>query len=334
MEKKDVEKIFAKFGKIEETLLIVKKEKPVNYAYITFENSRDAMMAINLKYIKLDYQKALRVVYSRPKFSDSMLQKIHPALKNHIRCIQGGFKQYCPKDFVNIERNILGTGQTLYYTGLPRIFNFENSNFMGDDCNNDGNIAHKNEEIRKLYDPWYGYQTDYDYNQQITPDSNQQTTQAYDYGYYGYNYDYNNQSSPYYQKATALPEQSYEVSYQNNNLDTYAYDQKDQSNRFYDNYNYNNYSNHKNAYYEQNCYENYDKTGSFEYSEYMKDYDGVNSYHNSGDAHYDAQQNNYAYDMQYTTQNYAEDNSTMVPSNVNKNEISGDIQPQNFQYIS
>ena len=207
-----------------------------------------------------------------------MLQKVHPALRNHIRCIQGGFKQYCPKDFVNIERNILGSGQTLYYTGLPRIFNFENAYFMQDEANFGGNYAYKNEEIKKLYDPWYGYQTECDYNQQ--------TTQAYDHGYYDYNYEYNNQSSPYYQKATSLPEQSHEVSYHNNNLGTYAYDQKDQSNGFYDYYAYNNYPNHNNAYYEQNCYENYDKKGSFEYGEYMKDYDGINSYNSSGDAHY------------------------------------------------
>ena len=77
-----------------------------------------------------------------------MLQKVHPALRNHIRCIQGGFKQYCPKDFVNIERNILGSGQTLYYTGLPRIFNFENAYFMQDDSNFGGNYAYKNEEIK------------------------------------------------------------------------------------------------------------------------------------------------------------------------------------------
>ena len=224
--KKNIEDIFSKFGKIEETLLIVKKEKHVNYAYVTFSSTREAIMVVTMKYIKLD-KTTLRVVYSRPKFSNSMLQKIHPWLREHIKCIQGGFRQYCPQEFDQLEQSIQNSEQNLYYTGLPRNFDFENASFLDGTYKNYYKIPNNSFSSNCHNSNWYGYgnQDGYQYPQKY-----------FEPRPYAYDMPYTNQNYVYVPVPIAVPHEPQNDSYYQNDYNNYPIPQANPCENNFTNY--------------------------------------------------------------------------------------------------
>lgn len=110
--KVDLEKIFGKFGEIEEIILIEKDERTINFAYVTYFDSNAAKNCVKQKYYDSGEELKMSVMFARPKFSKKMLIGIHPVLKEYIKNVQKGLKPYNPKDFIYLQDIVL-KGMTL-----------------------------------------------------------------------------------------------------------------------------------------------------------------------------------------------------------------------------
>lgn len=107
-----LEKTFGVYGEIEEIILIEKEKRNINFAYITYFDTESAQKCVTAPEPKICAGTRLSVVFARPKFSKKMLLEIPPLLKEYIRQIQKGMKEYDPKDFVNLRVEVLGETST------------------------------------------------------------------------------------------------------------------------------------------------------------------------------------------------------------------------------
>lgn len=90
LKKCDVEKMFGKFGEIEEIILIVKEERTINFAYVTYFSSDHAKKCVKQHYFETGEDLKISVIFARPKFSKKMLIGINPILKDYIKNVQKG----------------------------------------------------------------------------------------------------------------------------------------------------------------------------------------------------------------------------------------------------
>jgi hypothetical protein len=107
-----LEKTFGVYGEIEEIILIEKEKRNINFAYITYFDTESAQKCVTAPEPKICAGTRLTVVFARPKFSKKMLLEIPPLLKECIRQIQKGLKEYDPKDFVNLRVEVMGETST------------------------------------------------------------------------------------------------------------------------------------------------------------------------------------------------------------------------------
>jgi hypothetical protein len=110
--KKDLEKTFGVYGQIEEIILIEKEKRSINFAYITYFDTKSAQKCVTAPEAKICAGTRLSVVFARPKFSKKMLLEIPPLLKEYISQIQKGLREYDPKDFVNLRVEVVGETST------------------------------------------------------------------------------------------------------------------------------------------------------------------------------------------------------------------------------
>jgi RNA recognition motif-containing protein len=110
--KKDLENTFGVYGEIEEIIVIEKEKRSINFAYITYFDTESAQKCVTAPETKVCAGTRLSVVFARPKFSKKMLLEIPPLLKEYIRQIQKGLKEYDPKDFVNLRVEVVGETST------------------------------------------------------------------------------------------------------------------------------------------------------------------------------------------------------------------------------
>lgn len=110
--KSDLEKSFMVYGEIEEIILIEKEKRSINFAYISYFDTESARRCVQGPEIKYSAGSKLSVIFARPKFSKKMLLDIPPLLKEYIRQIQKGLKEYDPKDFVNLHVEVVNDFST------------------------------------------------------------------------------------------------------------------------------------------------------------------------------------------------------------------------------
>ena len=120
--KSDLEKSFMVYGEIEEIILIEKEKRSINFAYISYFDTESARRCVQGPEIKYSAGSKLSVIFARPKFSKKMLLDIPPLLKEYIRQIQKGLKEYDPKDFVNLQLLQLLTKYKLVFLKLQLMW--------------------------------------------------------------------------------------------------------------------------------------------------------------------------------------------------------------------
>lgn len=98
--KEDLEETCSKFGDIEETRLIIRKELPINYAFINYYEYSSAEKCIDQAIVKTPSGTELEVYYAKPKFSEFKFKKIDPLLREYLIAVKEGLIPYNPKDFV------------------------------------------------------------------------------------------------------------------------------------------------------------------------------------------------------------------------------------------
>jgi RNA recognition motif-containing protein len=101
--KHDIKNTLAIYGPIDGVILIAKEKREINFAYVCFSGSESARMCVDSKHLILNENNQLSFVFARPKFSKRMLINMPALLKEYIRQIQKGLKEYDPKDFASLE---------------------------------------------------------------------------------------------------------------------------------------------------------------------------------------------------------------------------------------
>lgn len=106
-EKNQIVETFSQFGEVHQVNIIHRTDRVNNFAYVTFVDSKSAVETVNHKFLELEEDFKIRISYAKPNFTKRMLFKVNPALRNYLKKIQNGKKEYDPADFIQFEQTIL-----------------------------------------------------------------------------------------------------------------------------------------------------------------------------------------------------------------------------------
>jgi len=106
-EKNQIVETFKQFGEVHQVNIIHRTDRVNNFAYVTFVDSKSAVAAVNHKFLELEANFKIRISYAKPNFTKRMLFKVNPALRNYLKKIQNGKKEYDPAEFIQFEQTIL-----------------------------------------------------------------------------------------------------------------------------------------------------------------------------------------------------------------------------------
>ena len=106
-EKNQIVEAFEQFGEVHQVNIIHRTDRVNNFAYVTFVDSKSAVATVNYKFLELEANFKIRISYAKPNFTKRMLFKVNPALRNYLKKIQNGKKEYDPAEFIQFEQTIL-----------------------------------------------------------------------------------------------------------------------------------------------------------------------------------------------------------------------------------
>lgn len=232
IKKDDLYKIFEKFGDIEEIILLEKRERPINFAYVTFYKHLSAKKCVEKKSFDCNSEKKMIAIYARPKFTKKMLTDLHPVIVEYIVSIEEGRKQYHPKDFKYLQDVILKDQRFVHYSNDQQVADLSQGmfNFDFQKRNDHPNFPQQRNYVDAQYYNPTMMQNSY---MNSGADVNKNT-----YQYQDYYYDNNQQNDIYNQSQNSAV---YQQNYSRN--DGYYNQQPNQD--YYDNcyYNENNWQN-------------------------------------------------------------------------------------------
>lgn len=105
--------LFKSFGPIKDVLIIDRKDRNNNFAYVQFKDTISAKNCVAKKGITTEEGQKYPAYYANPIFSNNMLEMVHLDLKGYISDIQKQIKVYSPKGFGIIQAKILKKGESL-----------------------------------------------------------------------------------------------------------------------------------------------------------------------------------------------------------------------------
>ena len=111
--KRALEKILEKFGKIEENTYVPMDKLNYNYSFVIFEKHESAKECVDAQKLFINESSYLRVSYSKPKVSSVLLEKIRSKfLRDYIEGLKSEKTQLCPEEFEKLYQkhylNLMG----------------------------------------------------------------------------------------------------------------------------------------------------------------------------------------------------------------------------------
>lgn len=320
--KSDLHDIFEPFGEIDEIILIEKLKKPVNFAYVTFMDTKCAQKLCKKGTVSFGKDLNLPVVYARPKFSKKMLNNIPAEIRDYIRNIQRKITDYDPEEFAKIEDWVMdhydikdkeafynSTANSIYLnntsnatympkTGSSGTFNPGSNDYIKGSVNSNfkqsDKTVHSSKDFYEFPPNMQPVQSQQNYTYSSYQHHPPPPAQNYNYGSQQYN-DYYNQIYPVHNN---LPHSSQ------------TYQQQPQYN-----------ANYPGQYYQQNNY--YSQNGQPQNNSY-------NDYYQSQNQQSQDYNNNYYYDnnYQYDQQNQYYDDVMYYDYDTNEYKYAYEMNPQ------
>jgi len=121
--------ILNKFGPIELLEYVIKDQKPINIAYVTFEDPDSARKCVDAKIIHSHGDLNVYAHFSKPNFTKNMLIKLNPKIRQYIKDVQKRKITYNPVQFSKLYDEIINNGEYAYNPTKDKKFeNPDNTN--------------------------------------------------------------------------------------------------------------------------------------------------------------------------------------------------------------
>ena len=138
MNKKMLNQTLQKFGPIELLEYVVKEQKPINIAYVTFQIPDSARKCVAARIIHTSGDLNVYAHFSKPNFTKNMLIKLNPKLRQYIKDVQKRKITYNPVHFAKLHDEIIDSGENAYSSKDKKFENPENC-YHPRDRKNDNN---------------------------------------------------------------------------------------------------------------------------------------------------------------------------------------------------
>lgn len=195
----ELRKYYSTYGTVDKLNLILKPKKKYNIGFVTYIDSKCAQVCIEIQ----EEDKSCKLYgytnYAFPKFTDGMMNLVHPIIKTYLNQITEGKRIYKPSDFVKLGDHIENIKkETLVKYSRGMFQNYNTNNFSHNDVDKFSDC------LKKLYDNDYQNYNDYGY---IDPDSIYEQASTYENSPRS-----TNTMMCYQENGNTVPTQSYECS--------------------------------------------------------------------------------------------------------------------------
>lgn len=295
MSKTELSNKFSKYGEIDDIILIVKEKRQFGFAYINYTLSKDAEACSNAKEIDIGEAEKLNVIFARPKFSKKMLANIPTVLKDYIKIVQKGLREYNPKDFNDIEQQFEDEMTSKKTTSTKdNSDNANNGQVLPQTAPKNGNMIKNNRLLKPqpnfIAVPMQAYQKQQQFAQ--VQRGQQKEMYAQQNGYYNQSV-YQAQPQMRSQVATNYQQQQQAYAPNQMNVSQQGYYNQKQTQACYDAY----------APQQQRTYGGYNHNGDYDYQQQYAGYNDQQSYYD--DYYYNSQsQDSYSRQQQAQYKEY------------------------------
>ena len=113
MTKSNLTNLFKLYGTIKDVIIIDRKDREKNFAYVNFHNTDSARSCVSNIGVQTENGSRYPAYFANPIFSKKMLGMIHPLIRKYILEVQNHGKCYSPTSFGKVYENVVNMGEDL-----------------------------------------------------------------------------------------------------------------------------------------------------------------------------------------------------------------------------
>jgi len=110
IEKEQLNKIFSKFGTVQQILINKQPNETYFNSFIKFRTYSEAKKCVESKKIQINNELIVEILWARPNLSCLMINKFEENFKEHIKQVANGTQEYYPENFQYLKNLILNDG--------------------------------------------------------------------------------------------------------------------------------------------------------------------------------------------------------------------------------